>query len=157
MGSSANLSQVVFKLSSGDVAGEISLKPEAWRILTQVNGSRTVAEVAKSVGMDEVSVTQIIDSLYKSGILEVAAGSAPIPAETVDKAFFKTVTTELARAMGPLAQIIIEDEVANLNEKMEDFPRDRIPDLVERVSTAIPDPKKRLTFQQIMLDTIRKL
>jgi hypothetical protein len=157
MGSSANLSQVVFKLSSGEVAGEINLKPEAWRVLTQVNGVRTVADVAKSIGMDDVIVTQIVDMLYKAGILEVTAGSVPIPAETVDASFFKQVTTELARAMGPLAQIIIEDEVANLNEKMEDFPRDRIPDLVERVSAAIPDPKKRLAFQQIMLDTIRKL
>ena len=157
MGTSANLSQVVFKLSSGDVAGEINLKPEAWRILTQVNGVRTVADVAQSIGMDTVTVTQIVDMLYKSGILEVAAGSAPIPAETVDVAFFKQVTTELARAMGPLAQIIIEDEVTNLNENMDDFPRDRIPDLVERVSAAIPDVKKRLAFQQIMLDTIRKL
>jgi hypothetical protein len=157
MGSSANLSQVVFKLSSGDVAGEINLKPEAWRVLTQVNGARTVTDVAKSVGMDEVTVTQIIDMLYKAGILEVAAGSAPIPAETVDASFFKSVSTELARAMGPLAQIIIEDEVANLNEKMDDFPRERIPDLVERVSAAIPDPKKRLHFQQIMLDNIRKI
>lgn len=157
MGTSANLSQVVFKLSSGDVAGEINLKPEAWRVLTQINGNRTVAEVATSVGMDAVSVTQIVDMLYKAGILEVAAGSTAIPTETVDAAFFKQVTTELARAMGPLAQIIVEDEVANLNEKLDDFPRDRIPDLVERVSAAIPDPKKRLTFQQIMLDTIRKL
>ncbi len=155
--SAAMNSQVIFKLSNGDVAGEINLKPEAWRVLTQVNGERSVAEIAKSIGMDEPTVTQIADSLFKAGVLQVAGGSVALPNASVDAAFFDQVTRELARAMGPLAEIIIDDEIDKLGEKRDAFPRERIPDLVAGVSEAIRDEGKRVKFQQVMLEAIRKL
>jgi hypothetical protein len=157
MGSVANLTQVVFKMSSGDLAGEINLKPEAWRMLTQINGSRSVAEIAKTLGLDEATAINIADSLFKAHILEVAPGSVTPPSETVDAKFFNAVTLELARAMGPLASMIVEDEIAALGETMDAFPRDRLADLVERISESIKDNNKRVNFQRLMLDAIRKL
>lgn len=156
MASIANLSQVVFKMSSGELAGEINLKPEAWRILSQVNGVRSVAEIARGIGMDEATTISIADSLFKAHILEVAPGSAAPPSATVDGVFFDQVTRELAKAMGPLASFIIEDEVAALGETRDAFPRERLADLVERVSEAIKDNTKRLNFQRLMLEAIRK-
>lgn len=157
MGSIANLSQVIFKMSSSELAGEISLKPEAWRLLTQINGARTVAEIAKNIGLDEAAAINIADTLFKAHILEVAPGSVTPPSETVDAKFFSTVTLELARAMGPLASMIVEDEIAALGETPDAFPRDRLADLVERISESIKDSNKRINFQRLMLDAIRKL
>ncbi len=157
MGSIANLSQVIFKISSGDIASEINLKPEAWRILTQINGARSVAEIAQNIGMDEATAVNVADGLFKAHILEVAPGSVSPAAESVDASFFDAVTKELARAMGPLASIIVEDEIAALGESMDRFPRDRLADLIERVSESIKDSNKRVNFQRVMLDAIRKL
>jgi len=157
MGSISNLSQVIFKMSSGDLASEINLKPEAWRILTQVNGGRTLAEIAKNVGMDEATAVNLADTLFKAHILEVAPGSVQPASESVDAKFFNNITRELAKAMGPLASVIVEDEIAALGEALENFPRDRLADLVERVSESIKDNTKRLNFQRLMLEAIRKL
>lgn len=157
MGSVTNLSQVIFKLSTGDLAGEVNLKPEAWRLLTQINGVRSVAEIAKNLGMDETSAISLVDMLFKSHILEIAPGSEPPPSVSVDANFFAEITRELAKAIGPLASIIIEDEIAALGEQADDFPRDRLADLVERVSEAIKDNTKRVAFQRLMLEAIRKL
>lgn len=157
MGSIANLSQVIFKMSSGDLASEISLKPEAWRMLTQINGSRSVAEIAKNIGLDEATAINIADSLFRAHVLEVAPGSVTPPSETVDAKFFNSITLELARAMGPLASMIVEDEIAALGETMDAFPRDRLADLVERVSEVIKDNTRRVNFQRLMLDAIRRL
>ena len=157
MGSIANLSQVIFKMSTGDLANEVNLKPEAWRILTQINGTRTVSDIAKNIGMDEATAINVADSLFKAHILEVAPGSVRPSSESVDTAFFNSVTKELARAMGPLASIIVEDEINALGESMENFPRDRLADLIESVSEAIKDNNKRINFQRVMLEAIRKL
>ena len=157
MGSIANLSQVIFKMSNGDLANEVNLKPEAWRILTQINGARTVADIAKNIGMDEATAINVADSLFKARILEVAPGSVLPGSETVDADFFDRVTKELARAMGPLASIIVEDEIGALGESMDSFPRDRLADLIEAVSESIKDNTKRVNFQRIMLEAIRKL
>lgn len=157
MGSVANLAQVVFRMSTGDLAGEVNLKPEAWRVLAQINGVRSVAEIAKNLNMDEATTITIADALFKSKILEIAPGSALPSSDSVGADFFAEATRELAKAMGPLASIVIEDEIAALGERADDFPRDKLADLVERVSEVIKDNTKRVNFQRSMLEAIRKL
>ncbi len=147
---------VIYRLSTAAPPGEVNLKPESWRILAHVNGERTISDIAKALGMDEPTAAQLALSLFQSGVLEIAQGtSAPVRA-TVDGAFFDEVTHQLAAAMGPLAEIVIDEEIENLSESRKQFPRERIPDLVERVSQAIPDESKRIKFQQVMLEAIRK-
>ena len=79
------------------------------------------------------------------------------PRPTVNGAFIEQITTELARAIGPLAALTLEDEIAALDEIQESFPRERIPELIERLGQAIQDDARRLRFQQVMLAAIRKL
>ncbi|MCX7838773.1 MAG: hypothetical protein N2559_04880 [Anaerolineae bacterium] len=155
--SASPLSNVVFRLSTSELTGEINLKPEAWRILSQVDGARTLSEIAQRIGMDMATAQRVAESLLQARILEVAAGTlAPVRA-TVDATFFNQLSIELARAVGPLAPVILEDAVAALGEKQESFPRERLADLIERVSEEIRDPARRLRFQQVMLEAIRKL
>lgn len=155
--SASPLSNVVFRLSTSELAGEINLKPEAWRILSQVDGVRTLSEIAQRIGMDMATAQRVAESLLQAHILEVASGTlAPVRA-TVDVAFFNQLGLELARAVGPLASVIVEDAIAALGEKQESFPRERLADLIERVSEEIRDPARRLRFQQVMLEAMRKL
>ncbi len=147
---------VIYRLSTTAPPGEINLKPESWRILAHVNGQRTVAEIAEALGMDESTAAQLALSLLQSGVLEIAQGKAGPVRATVNGAFFDEVTHQLAAAVGPLAEIVIDEEIENLGESRKEFPRDRIPDLVEKVSQAIPDEAKRIKFQQVMLEAIRK-
>lgn len=148
---------VIYRLSTTAPPGEVNLKPDSWRVLAQVNGERSIAEIAQALGMDEQTAAQIALSLFQSGVLEIAQGTAPQVRASVDGAFFDEVTHQLAAAMGPLAEIVIDEEIENLGESRKQFPRERIPDLVEKVSQAIPDEAKRIKFQQVLLEAIRKL
>jgi hypothetical protein len=154
---SVNLSRVVFKLSSRELSSDVTLTPQAWRVLAQCDGTRSVAEIARALGTEEPTVAQAADTLYRCGILQVAAGSVAPPRATVSGAFFDQVTSELARAVGPLAALTLEDEIAALGEARESFPRDRIAELIERLGHTIRDDPRRLRFQQVMLEAIRKL
>jgi hypothetical protein len=116
-----------------------------------------VAEIAQGLKLEESGVGQIAETLFRSGILQVAPGSVAPPRPTVNGAFIEQITTELARAIGPLAALTLEDEIAALDEIQESFPRERIPELIERLGQAIPDDARRLKFQQVMLAAIRKL
>ncbi len=146
---------VIYKLSTTAPPGEVSLKPESWRILAQVNGERSIAEIAQAIGMDEATAAQVALLLFQAGVLEISRGVVAPPRLTVNGVFFDQVTHQLATAIGPLAEIVIDEEIENLGESRKEFPRDRIPDLVERVSQAIPDEAKRIKFQQVMLEAIR--
>ena len=151
-----NFSQVIFKLSKGESASEVNLTPDAWRILAQVDGTRSLAEIARGVGIESVSASQIAETLFKAGILQVAEGSAPPPRPTIDGSFFDAINRELTVRMGPLAVVIIEDEIMAMGETRDEFPRERVAELVERVSSAVRDDVKRVSFQKVMLDAIRQ-
>ncbi len=151
-----NLSQVVFMLFNGNLVEEIHLKPGEWRFLTQVDGVHSVVEIARSLAIDQAAADSIAESLYKAGMLQIAAGSVVPPSATVNGNFFDHVTRELTLVMGPMASVVIEDEVGALGETRENFPRDRIAELVERLGKVVRDDARRLQFQQIMLDAIRK-
>jgi hypothetical protein len=73
---------------------------------------------------------------------------------TVDGTFFAQIEHELTKVMGPVATLIIDDEVADLGADKDSFPRDRVAELVEKVGSEIADEDKRASFQQIMLETI---
>ncbi len=152
-----NMSRVVFKMSNRDLPSEVTLTPQAWRVLAQCDGTRSVAEIAKNLGMDEAAVAQAAETLYRSGALQLAPGSAAPPRPAVSGAFFDQITNELARAIGPLAALTLEDEIAALGESRDTFPRDRIAELIERLGHSIRDDTRRLKFQQLMLEAIRKL
>jgi hypothetical protein len=150
------LSQAVFVLFSGAGAGEIHFKPEDWRFLARVDGVHSVAEIAQMLSMDLAAAEGVAEALYKAGLLQIAAGAANPLSATVNGDFFDHVTREFAQVMGPLASVVIEDEVTALGETREKFPRDRLAELVERLGQVVHDDAMRLQFQRIMLETIRK-
>ena len=80
---------------------------------------------------------------------------AKAPSElTVDGNFFAQMEHELTKVMGPVATLIIDDEVAALSAAKDAFPRDRLAELVEKVSSEITDEDKRANFQQTVLEAI---
>jgi hypothetical protein len=147
---------VIFKVSSTGVRGGIQFKPEEWGVFTLVDGKRTIADIAQQLGLDPTIVWRIAESLYQRGLLEPAAGSE-IPSAVIEGKFFPQLTHELVLVMGALADIIIDEEVSAMGESRERFPKARAPELVERVSLSIRNEFKRLKFQQVMLDSLRKL
>lgn len=61
--------------------------------------------------------------------------------------FFKMLNYELARATGPVAQILISEEISDMGEDYYSFPQQRISDLVYRLSIKIPRKEKKTAFQ----------
>jgi hypothetical protein len=148
---------VVFKLSTSGSPGEINLQPNEWQVLTQVNGARSVAEIAQEMGGDEFTVAKVLYGLTSAGLLIEGEKPATLPVATVNGSFFTILNDEVIEILGPLGPMVIQEMVDDLDETLESFPRDKVADLVERVSTEIDDEDKQLHFQQIMLDILKNL
>ena len=103
-------------------------------------------------------LTKRLKALSPAETRAKAPGQAKVPADLfVNGTFFAQMEHELAKVMGPVATLIIDDEVAALGAGKDSFPRDRVAELVEKVSSEITDEGKRAGFQQTMLETIRTL
>ncbi len=74
----------------------------------------------------------------------------------VDAAFLGQLEQELAREIGPMAALVIDEEIEALGESRESFPWDKATHLVEKVSTEIADEGKRLRFTEATLQALRE-
>jgi hypothetical protein len=146
----------VFRLSSRNQVGDIVLKAEEWNVLIRINGVRTVRETARELGVSEIETAKKLYRLLAADLIEVAETPVRAPRRLVGKAFFKTLQEELTLVMGPMAPVIIEDQVAEMEERISDFPQDRAAELVEGISMEISDEGKRVDFQKEMLEVLRK-
>jgi hypothetical protein len=69
--------------------------------------------------------------------------------------FLEEMIGSLTEAMGPMAQMVIWDQVSALGEQFDAFPRARLGELVESASREILEEPLRLRFQQIMSAAIK--
>jgi hypothetical protein len=67
------------------------------------------------------------------------------------------VDEERAKALGPIASVIVDDQIAEMGDQWDAFPRNNAAELAEAVSSEIADEGKRVRFQRSMLDVLRDL
>ena len=130
----------------GDL-GEISLDGNALRVLMLLDGVRTLGDISRSTGM---SMLQIRDAAGKLLELRIASLSS-----RDSKAFFEEVQHRLAVAVGPIADVLIEDGMADMGYGPNDFPLSKSAELVEMLARDIPREEKRLAFQAAMLEYLQ--
>jgi chromosome segregation ATPase len=79
---------------------------------------------------------------------EVTSNAADAAREAVSPGFFDSVTKELAEINGPLASMIIRDQVTALGESIEKFPKKRVTELAKILSEEITDEKVKSAFRK---------
>jgi hypothetical protein len=72
---------------------------------------------------------------------------------TAPRAFFDVLVIRLTESLGPMAAVLVEDQVRDMGESLAAFPRSRLEELVTLISCALRDAKlKPLFLQQISAD-----
>ena len=145
----------IFQISASGSPTAVSLQPQEWQVLAQVNGQRNASEIASLTGMEKLDVLKILARLQSGKLLAVAEGIAKGSEPLIGVAFFEQLSHEFTDLIGPMGPVIIDEVVAAMGKTRESFPRSLVADLIERISGDIEDDPKRLHFQQIMLDLLR--
>jgi uncharacterized protein DUF4388 len=158
----------VFRVAEADLNSSepITLTAEQWKILSRMNGARTVKAIADASRLSYFDAAKIICTLHKERTIELASAPAKQPAalepqkiagETVPQGFFDRMVHGLAEVSGPIASVVVRDQIAALGATEETFPKSRIPELVDSVSQVIPDKRLKARFQQRMNEEMRTL
>jgi hypothetical protein len=148
---------IVPRLARRAPAPTITIEASDWEVIALLDGSRTAAGLAGALGVDDFEAMRRIYRLKLAGLVEFekAQQLAPAARALAGPQFFQALTTAVAAAVGPLAEIIIDDCLDALGHTRQDLPRDAIARLAEAISNEITDPEKRLKFQQTMLAMLR--
>jgi|GEM_PF-796427 len=140
---------------------EVSLQPQEWMVIALSQKQLSLSKIAKEIGMDINQVFKIANKLEKQGLAKLQDKEEIMPQEKEQKyippLFWKTLKTELATLIGPIAEAVIDDEIENLEEIKERFPYDKISIILERISKEIDDPNKKIIFQKKMLEILKRI
>lgn len=149
--------ELVFRLSAQRAPDEVTLKHDEWSVLSEIDGSKTAGEISDASGMGEYDTARIIYRLFAAGLVEVATEPKlkSKTKRTIDPGFFDFLGEKLGRIIGPVASVILEEEIRNIGEEREDFPMDKASILVEKLSGEIADDNQRIEFQKTVLEALR--
>jgi len=150
--SSGDISAMVFRRVVREDAAEYSFDAQMLTLFMELDGKKSLAVIAKKTGLKMSSLREAVNKLLKIKLIEAVAEAI----SAVDADFMDTLKRELSLAIGPLAEILIEDAVNDLGQSLTPFPTRRAPELVESLSREIQREDKRAVFKQAMVRKIKE-
>lgn len=69
----------------------------------------------------------------------------------------ETIRAEYTRAIGPVADPVLDETLAEFGVPIEEFPLDKLPQLIEKLSWEIQSERRRAAFQQEALRHLEDL
>jgi hypothetical protein len=130
----------------------ISLDADMIRLLLVIDEQKSLYQIAADVEMDAATFKTTLRRLLEQGLIESVRRQTPV----LGRAFIQLLTLNLARAIGPMAQIVIGDGLAEMRLDPAGIPVDQAAELVNRVALEIPDGPNRALFKKAMIPIINQ-
>jgi hypothetical protein len=144
--------KAVFRIADPgeEQTGPITVPHVGWRVLSKVDSVRTVQEIAEILRIPFAYTAKVIFNLHKSGLVELVIPISKAPSDLVPPALFDRLTTVLTEVIGPMAPLVLRDQVDALGESQASFPESKLDELIGLVSKEISDAKSRNKFEESM-------
>jgi len=143
-----------FRKKMGKDPQTVSLDADMIRLLMVIAEHKSIYQIAAEVEMDAVTFKTTLQRLLEQGLIETVPKKIPL----LDKTFLHTVRLNLSRVIGPMAQIILEDTVAEMSlDPSSGIPVNQAADLINRLALEIPDEENRIAFKKAMIPIINKV
>ncbi|MBS0012632.1 MAG: hypothetical protein KFF46_01575 [Desulfobacterales bacterium] len=150
---SGDISRMVLKRSLRADQGEVSLDSQMLQVLMELDGKKKLGEVAQSLQMSMKDLRIVVQKLHQLKLCEPAQDSMPV----LGKDFLDLLSSQLSRAMGPIADVVIEDEIREMGETANRFPAHRAAELVDLLARQILREERKVAFQQAMVKKLREI
>lgn len=146
----------VFRIADlGDEhTGPITVPNVGWRVLTKLDGQRTVQEVSDLLRIPFAYTAKVIYNLHRSGLVELALPAAKPSADLVPPALLDRVTGILTEVIGPMAPLVLRDQIEALGESRDSLPEAKLDDLIMLISREIGDGRLKNKFEESMFQEI---
>jgi DNA-binding transcriptional MocR family regulator len=131
----------------------VSLDADMIRVLLAVEETKSARQLAAELEMDGPTLKRNIARLIDQGLVEPVDRRHPV----LDRSFLQAVRINLSRVIGPMAEILLEDRVAEMNIDPASIPLDIAAELVTRLALEIPGEPGRIQFKKSMIPILNKV
>jgi hypothetical protein len=149
--SSGDITSKIYRRKVSEGLGDFSLDHQSLLIFMELDGKTALGSLAAETGLSMGAIRELIAKLLKLGLIEKVEKQI-IPA---DGDFFRNLLEELALAIGPIASVLIEDEIQDLGHDVNTFPSYLVTELVDRLAGEIRREEKKAVFLKNMVSLIR--
>ena len=148
--------KAVFRLADlpEDRTGTITVPNVGWRVLTKLDGSRTVQDVSELLRIPFAYTAKVIYNLHKAGLVELATPASRPTRDVVPPALLDRVTGILTDVIGPMAPLVLRDQIEALGESRDSLPEAKLDDLIMLISREIGDGRLKNKFEEAMFQEI---
>ena len=150
--SSGNILALVFKRVVREDIGEFSLDSNMLRVLMELNGKQNLGEVAKRMNVNMGVIRKVMSKLLQLKLVQLVESAVSM----LDEDFFDYLQAELSLAIGPIAEVLVEDALNDLGHQRAQFPSHRAAELVDLLAREIQREEKMVQFKQSMVNKIRE-
>lgn len=150
--SSGDISFMIFRRTATNDLGDFSLDHQTLNIYMQLNGAQTLGQLAEKTGQNLGTLRVIISTLLTLGLIEAVDRDVVM----LDGDFFRYLINQLSLATGPIAGVLIEDEIHSLGYEVDQFPDYRARELVAKLAAEIRREEKKSIFIKNMINKIRQ-
>jgi hypothetical protein len=146
----------VFRIAdlAEDNTGPITVPNVGWRILSKLDGHRTVQEVAELLRIPFAYTAKVIYNLHKSGLVEPAGPTVKPVADLVSPALLNRVSGILTEVIGPMAPLVLRDQIEALGESPDTMPESKLDELIAMIGHEIGDGNLKNKFEQSVFQEI---
>ena len=149
---SGDIAKLVFKRSARKDSGNVSIDTRGLEVLMEIDGKKNLGAIAQKTGLDMTALRSVISGLVKQNLIQQSSNGVKMLGDE----FQKMLESELALAVGPIAEVLVEDALSDLRMKPGQIPYSKAAELVELVSRDIQREEKKSTFIKTMIGVIKK-
>ena len=131
---------------------EISLDADMIRLLIAIDENKSLYQIADEVEMEDAALNKNLSKLLEQGLIEPVKKDLPV----LDKIFLQALKINLSKTIGPMAVILIEEVVSDMELTAPEIPVHQAAELIAALSHEIPDEIKRIEFKKSMMDILNK-
>ena len=150
--SSGDISSLIFRRTVTNDLGDFSLDRQTLNIYMQFNGEATLGQLAVKTEQSLAHMREVVSNLLTLDLIEEVQKDIVM----LDGDFFRYLINQLSLATGPIAGVLIEDEIHSLGYEVDQFPGNRAADLVDRLASEIRREEKKSLFINNMISKIRQ-
>jgi DNA-binding transcriptional MocR family regulator len=131
----------------------VSLNADMIRLLLAVDERKSLYQIAAELEMDAATIKTNLKRLLEQGLIESISKASGL----MENSFLPAVRMNLARVIGPMADIVVEDSVAELNLDAAGIQLEQAAELINRLALEIPDEDDRIRFKKSMIPVLNQV
>jgi hypothetical protein len=129
-------------------SGTVRLAKDEWDILARIDGRKSLEDISYEMDQPPLDVVKAIQRFSKAGLIGIGHRRPETGSTVFGADYLSALEKELKLSVGPVASIVLEEALKDLQVAGEPLTEDQIEILLERLSKAIPEAEKKSDFQQ---------